>query len=115
VYKNKEGLIIFVGRKDSQIKHQGYRIELGEIENAVLSISKIDNACVLYHEKDKNIILFYESKKELNTIFIRKELISLLPKYMLPTKYIYFKKLPLNANGKVDRKSLKNYNISLKG
>jgi amino acid adenylation domain-containing protein len=115
VYKNKEGLIIFVGRKDSQIKHQGYRIELGEIENAVLSISKIDNACVLYHEKDKNIILFYESKKELNTIFIRKELISLLPKYMLPTKYIYFKKLPLNANGKVDRKLLKNSIIPLKG
>lgn len=115
VYKNKEGLIIFVGRKDSQIKHQGYRIELGEIENAVLSISEIDNACVIYNDKDKNIILFYESKKELNTIFIRKELISLLPKYMLPTKYIYFKKLPLNANGKVDRKSLKNYNISLKG
>jgi len=115
VYKNKEGLIIFVGRKDSQIKHQGYRIELREIENAVLSISEIDSACVLYHEKDKNIILFYESKKELNTIFIRKELISLLPKYMLPTKYIYFKKLPLNANGKVDRKLLKKFVISLKG
>ena len=115
VYKNKEGLIIFVGRKDSQIKHQGYRIELGEIENAVLSISEIDNACVIYDDKDKSIILYYESKKELDTILIRKELISLLPKYMLPTKYIYFEKLPLNANGKVDRKSLKNLIISLKG
>jgi len=108
VYKNKEGLIIFVGRKDSQIKHQGYRIELGEIENAVLSISEIENACVIYNEKDKNIILFYESRKELNAVVIRKKLISLLPKYMLPTKYINLKKLPLNANGKVDRKSLKN-------
>ena len=108
VYKNKEGLIIFVGRKDSQIKHQGYRIELGEIENAVLSISEIENACVIYNEKDKNIILFYESRKELNAVVIRKKLISLLPKYMFPTKYINLKKLPLNANGKVDRKSLKN-------
>jgi len=115
VYKNKEGLIIFVGRKDSQIKHQGHRIELGEIENAVLSISEIDNACIIYDNQGKNIILCYESKKDLDTILIRKELISLLPKYMLPTKYIYFEKLPLNANGKVDRKSLRNSIIPLKG
>ena len=114
VYKNKEGLIIFVGRKDSQIKHQGHRIELGEIENAVLSISEIDNACVIYNDKGKSIILCYESKKELDTILIRKELISLLPKYMLPTKYIYFEKLPLSANRKIDQKLLKNF-ISLKG
>ncbi len=114
VYKNEEGLIIFVGRKDSQIKHQGQRIELGEIENAVLSIQEIDNACVIYDDQGKKIILCYESNKELDTVLIRKELMSLLAKYMLPTKYIYFKKLPLNANGKVDRKSLKNNLILLK-
>jgi len=107
VYKNKEGLIIFVGRKDSQIKHQGYRIELGEIENAVLSISEIDNACVLYHEKDKNIILFYESKNIVTPVEIRKELIKYLPKHMLPTVFTKLDKLPKNPNGKIDRLALK--------
>lgn len=107
VYKNKEGLIIFVGRKDSQIKHQGYRIELGEIENAVLSISEIDNACVIYNDKDKNIILFYESKNIVTPIEIRKELIKYLPKHMLPTVFSKLDKLPKNPNGKIDRLALK--------
>ena len=107
VYKNKEGLIIFVGRKDSQIKHQGYRIELGEIENAVLSISEIDNACVIYNDKDKNIILFYESKNIVTPIEIRKELIKYLPKHMLPTVFTRLDKLPKNPNGKIDRLALK--------
>jgi len=106
VYKNKGGLIIFLGRKDFQIKHQGYRIELGEIENAILSLPGIDNACVLYNKEDKNIILFYESREELSAIFIRKKIMSFLPRYMLPTKYYFLKKLPLNANGKVDRNAL---------
>lgn len=107
VYKNKEGLIIFVGRKDSQIKHQGYRIELGEIENAVLSISEIDNACVIYNDKDKNIILFYESKNIVTPVEIRKELIKYLPKHMLPTVFTKLDKLPKNPNGKIDRLALK--------
>ena len=107
VYKDKEGLIIFVGRKDSQIKHQGYRIELGEIENAVLSISEIDNACVIYNDKDKNIILFYESKNIVTPVEIRKELIKYLPKHMLPTVFTKLDKLPKNPNGKIDRLALK--------
>ena len=107
VYKNKEGLIIFVGRKDSQIKHQGYRIELGEIENAVLSISEIDNACVIYNDKDKNIVLFHESKNIVTPIEIRKELIKYLPKHMLPTVFTKLDKLPKNPNGKIDRLALK--------
>ena len=107
VYKDKEGLIIFVGRRDLQIKHQGYRIELGEIENAVLSISQIDNACVIYDDEGKNIVLFYESKDTIAPIEIRKELIKYLPKHMLPTVFIKLDKLPKNPNGKIDRLALK--------
>ena len=107
VYTNEEDLIIFVGRKDSQIKHQGHRIELGEIENAALSISEIENACVLYNEKEKNIILFYESKNIISPGEIRKKLIRYLPKYMLPTAFTKVDKLPKNPNGKIDRLVLK--------
>lgn len=112
VYKDEEGLIIFVGRKDSQIKHQGQRIELGEIENAALSIVEIEHACVIYDENNKSINLCYESEESLDIVFIRKKLTPLLPKYMLPAKYFFFERLPLNPNGKVDRKSLKNLILS---
>lgn len=109
VYRDNEGLIIYVGRKDSQIKHQGYRIELGEIENAVLSISEIDNACVIYNNKEKQIVLFYEAKNEINPPDIRKKLVKYLPKHMIPTIFRKLVKLPKNPNGKIDRLVLQNY------
>ena len=62
VYRNDRGEIMFVGRKDFQIKHMGYRIELPEIEYQILAIEEIANACVLYHREKKEITLFYETK-----------------------------------------------------
>lgn len=104
VYENHLEEIIFVGRKDSQIKHLGYRIELGEIETAVLGIPDVDNACVLYDNDQKKITAFIISK--MKTAEIRKKLASILPKYMMPTKWKAMSKLPLNANGKIDRLKL---------
>ena len=50
--------IIFVGRKDFQIKHNGYRIELGEIENAALGTKFLKNVCCVYDNSKKRIILY---------------------------------------------------------
>lgn len=50
---NTDGEIIFLGRKDAQIKHMGYRIELGEIETALLSIEGIHNSCVIYNKENR--------------------------------------------------------------
>lgn len=106
VYLNELGEIIYSNRKDSQIKHMGYRIELGEIETAVLSIPGIENACVLYNKDQKEITLFYEGDDELDGKNIRLQLIPLLQKYMLPTKMYKLDHLPLNDNGKIDRKRI---------
>jgi D-alanine--poly(phosphoribitol) ligase subunit 1 len=106
VCENDLNEIIFVGRKDSQIKHMGYRIELGEIETAILGIEEVSNSCVLYDENLKRIIAFFKSKK--TGIEIKKELVNFLPKYMIPTKWINMEQFPLNANGKIDRLKLKN-------
>lgn len=106
---NEYGEIIFLGRKDSQIKYAGYRIELGEIEKAVFSIKDIDHACVVFHEKKTKIALFYVSSNDsVNDIFIQTTLLSLIPKYMIPAAYHRLESLPLNANGKVDRLALQN-------
>ena len=107
VMENNNGEIIFRGRKDTLIKHMGYRIELGEIEHiAVNTLRLVSNACVLYHNSHKEIVLVYENEKELPPAEFRKQLGLHLSKYMIPTKYFRVEKMPMNANGKIDRLKL---------
>lgn len=108
VYKNEQNQIIFVGRKDAQIKHLGYRIELGEIEAAAMSNLDITNCCALYHYKTQEITLFYEGEKEFSLRQLRKSLGQKLPQYMLPRKAYFLHNIPLNPTGKIDRKALAN-------
>ena len=102
-YWNEYGEVMYVGRKDSQIKHNGYRIELGEIENAVLGTGLIKITCIVYNHHNKEIVMFYESDTDVNFGELRKNLLQFIPKYMIPTKYIKVDKMPINANGKIDR------------
>jgi amino acid adenylation domain-containing protein len=103
---NDRGEILFLGRKDFQIKHLGYRIELGEIEHLVTSIGLVDNACVLYQRERKEITLFFEAKQQVPPAAIRQGLAAVLPKYMLPTVFHQMEALPRNPNGKIDRQGL---------
>ena len=106
VYRRDDGNVMFVGRKDFQIKHLGYRIELGEIESVAVSLPFIENACVLYDKDRKQIILVYEASEEISIADIRADMGKILPKYMLPTRYEQLDQMPRNANGKIDRQSL---------
>ena len=105
-YWNSRGEIMFLGRKDFQIKHMGYRIELGEIEHAVLQVDGIRNCCVVYNQNKKEIALFYESDNELTPGSIREKLSPLIPKYMLPSVFNWMQQMPRNPNGKIDRAKL---------
>lgn len=108
VYKNERGEIIFVGRKDSQIKHMGNRIELGEIETAAMTIPEIDNCCAIYNERKQEITLFYEGKDEISVGEFRKSIANILPSYMIPRKIKPLESLPMNPSGKIDRRALLN-------
>ncbi|MFZ1072551.1 MAG: amino acid adenylation domain-containing protein [Verrucomicrobiia bacterium] len=103
---NSRGEIMFLGRKDFQIKHLGYRIELGEIEHASLQVDGIRNCCVVYNQNKREITMFYECDKELTPAFIRERLSVSLPKYMLPTVFNWMELMPRNPNGKIDRAKL---------
>ena len=106
---NEFGEMVFKGRKDNLIKHIGYRIDLGEIEHVVINVLKlIENGCVVYNNSKKEITLFYESTNEILLNEFRKQISTILPKYMIPTSYIKIDKLPKNTNGKIDRLHLKN-------
>jgi len=106
VKENEFGEILFVGRKDSQIKHMGFRIELGEIENAIRGVEGVSNTCVLYDDDNKQIAAFFIGTK--SNVEIRKALLRALPKYMIPTKWIHRESFPLNANGKINKLELMN-------
>jgi non-ribosomal peptide synthetase component F len=106
VYRNDRNEIIYVGRKDFQIKHSGYRIELGEIENAALGTGLLKTVCVVYDTNNKEIILFYQDETELNVREFRKKILQFVPKYMVPVKYYRLDEMPLSANGKIDRLKL---------
>lgn len=105
---DKYGNLCFVSRKDFQIKHMGRRIELGEIENACDKIKEINKCCCLYDIKRKRITLFCElNDDKISSQEIKNFLKEMLADYMVPGQIRILEKLPLNANGKIDRQSLK--------
>ena len=99
--------MIYVGRIDNQIKHSGHRIELGEIETALSAVDGISNCCCLHDESRDHIVAFIDADIDKKTI--NGQLKVRLPEYMLPNKVITIKQMPLNPNGKIDRKELKKY------
>ena len=103
---DEDGILYFAARKDYQIKHMGHRIELGEIEVAVNALPFIDVGCCIYDEKSEKIVLCYQAKEPCERQIV-KELAVSLPKFMWPNKYVYYDKLPMNKNSKIDRVLLK--------
>lgn len=103
---NERHELIYLSRKDFQIKHMGYRIEIGEIETAVLSLEGVENGCIVYDDQNEKIVLFYQASENIDKQ-IMTGLRKLLPKYMLPHKLVCERALPLNQNGKINRVELK--------
>ena len=103
---NENGELMFVSRKDFQIKHKGNRIEMGEIEVAVNSIASVTSAACVFDQTNDKIVLFYTTSdgQELDIINAVKEKI---PVYMFPEVIVHLKSMPYNMNGKIDRIELK--------
>ena len=102
---NKFGELVFVSRKDNQIKHMGHRIELGEIEAVVGKSNGIFNICCVYLESLTRIILYYsgDALEEDVVEYIDRT----LPRYMKPYNVIKIDELPVTISGKINRVELK--------
>ncbi len=109
VRMDNDGLLYYRGRKDYQIKLHGQRIELGEIEQCLLTASV--SACVVI-KWDKDYLVAYVQSSTADEKQLRKHCQSYLPPHMIPSLFIILDKLPLNANGKIDRKLLPLPNLS---
>lgn len=101
---NEYGELVFVSRKDFQIKHMGHRIELGEIEAAADSFEGVARACCIYDSQNKKIRMFYMGS--IAEAKLSAGLKDYLPRYMLPATIVKMEQLPLTANGKLNRQEL---------
>ncbi|CAF1514282.1 unnamed protein product, partial [Adineta steineri] len=101
---DNSGLLHYQGRKDHQIKLHGQRIELGEIERCLLNITSI-STCVVMKWNDDYLVAYVQSS-DTNERELHEHCQSHLPPHMIPSFFIILDKLPLNQNGKVDRKQL---------
>ena len=102
--RNERGELVFVSRKDYQIKHMGHRIELGEIESVAGGISGVEIVACVYDSKADKIIMVYKGEAEEAAIV--DHLKETLPRYMLPGRIVKVVRMPFTPGGKIDRKGL---------
>jgi pyochelin synthetase len=105
------GNIEFLGREDFQVKIGGYRIELGEIESVLTQHPAVEQAVVVVAGKQlrkKRLVAYAVVDQEISCNQLRDFLREQLPAYMIPAAFISLEKLPLSANGKIDRRGLPN-------
>ncbi|MBB3120917.1 non-ribosomal peptide synthetase [Pseudoduganella violacea] len=107
---NGEGQLEYLGRLDHQVKIRGLRIELGEIEAQLLAQPELREAVVVAREgaAGTRLVAYVSSQAgaSCEASQIRERLAKLLPDYMVPSAIVVLETLPLNANGKIDRKAL---------
>lgn len=104
----KNGKIKFWGRIDTQIKLRGQRIEILEITNKILELDGVTQCIIILKENNnsKYLVAYYTSKFKVTEKQIDKYLRRYLPSYMIPSVIVHLKEMPLNQNGKIDRKLL---------
>jgi len=108
----EDGAIEMLGRVDDQVKIRGFRIELGEIDAALGKLADVRECAVVVHaDADNKLLVAYvvpQTFDAQSTLIarIKQQLAAALPQFMLPHAYVLLEKLPLTANGKLDRRAL---------
>jgi acyl-CoA synthetase (AMP-forming)/AMP-acid ligase II len=120
VYRDEEGYLYFVSRKDDMIKSGGFRISPYEIESVVYEQMPLITACAVFsienEKSEEEIVIVYSAQKELSKNEMLFELKEHLPNYMIPSIVVYKEKLPyISPNGtKIDKGVLKKEVLELR-
>lgn len=110
-----DGTIEYIGRIDQQVKLRGYRIEPGEIENVLQLHPSVLSAVVAVKEDasgEKILAAYIVADQEPDLASLKRFLSTKVPAFMLPDVFVVLDKMPLNASGKIDRKSLPDVKVS---
>ena len=109
----EDGMLVYQGRKDFQVKFMGYRIEMFEVEKAILSLENIHQAAVLLctcgQSELSELVAFIEGPQAADADAILQGLGRSLPSYMVPKQIIPLERIPLTDRGKTDRAALQLY------
>ena len=105
-----DGTVDFLGRLDHQVKIRGFRIELGEVEVALSSVAGVREVVAVARElgADKQLVAYYAAEPDAGVAVeeLRAAAAARLPEYMVPAVFVELDRLPLTANGKIDRRAL---------
>ncbi|MBE9214964.1 amino acid adenylation domain-containing protein [Plectonema cf. radiosum LEGE 06105] len=109
-----DGAIEYLGRFDNQVKIRGFRVELGEVETALSQHPQVQEVVVILQNQDniQRLVAYVVSTEEITNTNLRSFLSDKLPEYLIPSIFISLPKLPLTANGKVNRRALPNPDIT---
>ncbi|WP_054740681.1 non-ribosomal peptide synthetase [Cellulosilyticum ruminicola] len=112
----EDGTIEFMGRIDQQVKIRGFRIEIGEIEKELIAISGIKEACVVArgnNSSEKSLYAYFTAEEKMPINVVKKQLSVKLPEYMIPSYFMQIDKMPLNQNGKINKKELPTIDMAI--
>ncbi len=106
-----DGAVEFLGRVDFQVKIRGHRIEIEEVEAALLASGLVGGAAIVVHEDalgDKSMVAYVVAPESgrFDAAALKEQMHAQLPAYMVPPRFVEIDGLPLNVNGKIDRKQL---------
>jgi amino acid adenylation domain-containing protein/non-ribosomal peptide synthase protein (TIGR01720 family) len=110
-YYTPDGSLEFIGRRDDQVKIRGHRVEPGEVEAAVQEHARVKDVAVMARDDqfgEKRLLCYFvaASQPPPTVAELRKHLATRVPDYMVPAIFIELSAMPLNANGKVNRRAL---------
>jgi amino acid adenylation domain-containing protein len=109
VRRSKNGVLLFLGRVDNQVKVLGYRVELGELEATARQIAGVDGVVAIPYPMTPagaGALELFLQAESVDVESLRKQLTKQLPPYMIPRGIHLIKHFPLNSNGKFDRLAL---------
>ncbi|SDM68831.1 amino acid adenylation domain-containing protein, partial [Pedobacter steynii] len=104
-----DGNMVYLGRKDDQVKINGYRIEVGEVVHGLQQHADVELAVVLLNPDEsgaQQLVAYVVGSRDLSGAELRSHLMNSLPVYMVPFQYVQVESIPLTINGKVDQQAL---------
>ena len=99
-----DGSVQVLGRRDDQVKVRGYRVELREVEEAIQAQEGVTRAVVILREETRSLVAYVVGR--FDGAVLLEALRRRLPDYMVPAAIVAMDRMPLTANGKLDKKAL---------